>query len=189
MLPARVIITDRSFVMPQLSNSYSKDIDRFPTLKDKERQVELALQAQAGNNDARDELVTSLLRYIRKVATSIFNEDSEYAKITSDKIGNKLEVDDLINEGVEGLVKAIAGFDRSKGSDFMGYAGPCISGAIRDAIENYRRIGRNEKELPADDDKNREEKRPAQDAVVDAAAEDVANHGRVRAGSFIERES
>lgn len=150
--------------MPQISNSYSKDINRFPTMNDNERQVELALQAQAGNNDARDELVTSLLRYIRKVATVIFNEDSEYAENTSDKTGNKLEVDDLINEGVEGLIKAIAGFDRSKGSNFMKYAGSYINGTIRDALNNYRHICNNEKELPADDDKNREEKHPAQDA-------------------------
>lgn len=54
-----------------------------------------------------------------------------------DKIGGKVSVDDLMQDGVFGLYEAIDHFDTTRNLKFATYAIPRIRGAIIDGLRNY----------------------------------------------------
>jgi RNA polymerase sporulation-specific sigma factor len=51
-----------------------------------------------------------------------------------------MEKDDLIQEGMIGLLAAIKSFDSSKGASFKTYARICIDNAIQSALRKYYRL-------------------------------------------------
>lgn len=82
-----------------------------------ERMMELIVKSQAGDDDARDELVYGNLKLILSVIK---------------KFSNRREnLDDLFQVGCLGLLKAIDNFDMSHGVRFSTYAVPMIIGEIR----------------------------------------------------------
>ncbi|HEY8445041.1 MAG TPA: RNA polymerase sporulation sigma factor SigG [Bacilli bacterium] len=82
-----------------------------------EKMMELIVKSQAGDDEARDELVYGNLKLILSVIK---------------KFSNRREnLDDLFQVGCLGLLKAIDNFDMSHGVRFSTYAVPMIIGEIR----------------------------------------------------------
>jgi len=82
-----------------------------------EKMMELIVKSQAGDDEARDELVYGNLKLILSVIK---------------KFANRREnLDDLFQVGCLGLLKAIDNFDMSHGVRFSTYAVPMIIGEIR----------------------------------------------------------
>ncbi len=87
--------------------------------------MELAQKAKVGDKDAINKLVTHNLRFVVAVAKKF------------QKYGIPLE--DLINEGNLGLIKAVQRFDETRGFRFISYAVWWISQSIRQAINKTGR--------------------------------------------------
>jgi len=103
---------------------YFKQISKFPLLKIEEEK-DLAEKMKKGNNEARNKLINSNLRYVIKVAKRYQNKG--------------LPLNDLINEGNVGLIDAIDKYD-SKKSKFITYADYWIRRRILKALYNKSRI-------------------------------------------------
>lgn len=88
----------------------------------KEEEEEVVRKAQAGDEDARDRLVTSNLRLVAKVAMKYSKSGTNYI--------------DLIQEGTIGLIKAIDKYDFDKGHSFSSYAVWWIKRDIINSIAN-----------------------------------------------------
>lgn len=58
------------------------------------------------------------------------------ARKLSMRIGQTVELDDLVSAGTLGLVQALEGFDLSRGNSFVTYASRRISGAMLDELRN-----------------------------------------------------
>lgn len=84
---------------------------------DRERTAELFAQYRAGNEDARQQLIVNHLNLVRFLASKFKNR------------GEPLE--DLIQVGTIGLIKAIDRFEVSRGLEFTTYATPTIMGEIK----------------------------------------------------------
>jgi RNA polymerase sigma factor for flagellar operon FliA len=79
--------------------------------------------AIAGRNLSREEIVHKYLPLVKYVAGKI-----------SVNLPSHVEINDLINEGILGLIDAIGKYDDSRGVKFETYATTRISGAILDAL-------------------------------------------------------
>lgn len=104
---------------------YLKQIREIPLLS-KEDEVKLAIQAQAGNESARNTLVSANLRLVIMAV-------KHYSQNTS------LSFEDLVQEGNMGLIRATQDFDASLGWRFATYAMHWIKQAISRAILNNSR--------------------------------------------------
>ncbi len=104
---------------------YLSEIGKFSPLPP-EREVELAIQIQKGEDLAMKELVESNLRFVVSVA-------KKYQ-------GNGLSLADLINEGNLGLIKAAKRFDHSRGFKFISYAVWWIRQSILQALAEQARL-------------------------------------------------
>lgn len=108
-----------------LMDKYLQDITRHPMLS-VEEETELALKIKEDDLDALDLLVKSNLRFVISVAKQFQ--------------GQGLSVDDLINEGNLGLIRAAQKFDASKGFRFISYAVWWIRQAMMQAIVEQSKI-------------------------------------------------
>ncbi len=106
---------------------YLRDISKVPMISPDE-EVELARQIKAGSDEARNKLVSANLRFVVSVAKQFLNQG--------------LELEDLINEGNIGLVKAAERFDETRGFKFISYAVWWIRQSISHAIADQSRIVR-----------------------------------------------
>jgi RNA polymerase sigma factor FliA len=79
--------------------------------------------AIAGQNLTREEIVHKFLPLVKYVAGKI-----------SVNLPSHVEINDLVNEGILGLMDAITKYDDSRGVKFETYATTRISGAILDAL-------------------------------------------------------
>ena len=105
---------------------YLSDVSREPTITADE-EVALAKQIKQGSTVAFDRLVKANLRFVVSVAKQYQN--------------NGLTLNDLINEGNIGLLKAAKRFDETKGFKFITYAVWWIRQSILQAVvENSRMI-------------------------------------------------
>ena len=77
----------------------------------------LIRSAKAGDNDAKERLLSENTNLIKSIVKRYLNKGVEY--------------DDLFQLASMGLLKAIAGFDESYGVRFSTYAVPMISGEIK----------------------------------------------------------
>lgn len=107
--------------------SYLEEVSRVGLLS-KEREVELALRVQQGDDNARAELAQANLRLVLSMARRY--------------IGSGLAFLDLVQEGNLGLLEAVEKFDPSKGFRFSTYACWWIRQAITRAIANKGRTVR-----------------------------------------------
>ena len=100
-----------------------------------ERMMELIVESQNGNEEARDELVYGNLKLILSVIKK-FSHRGE-------------NLDDLFQVGCLGLLKAIDNFDMSHGVRFSTYAVPMIIGEIRRYLRDNSsiRVSRSLKDL------------------------------------------
>ncbi len=104
---------------------YLAEIGRFNPLEP-DREVELALRIQDGDELAMKELVEANLRFVVSVA-------KKYQ-------GNGLSLADIINEGNLGLIKAAKRFDPSRGFKFISYAVWWIRQSILQALAEQGRL-------------------------------------------------
>lgn len=105
--------------------SYLKDIAEIPLL-DPEEEVELARRIKENDQRALQKLVSANLRFVVSVSKTYQN--------------NGLSLEDLINEGNLGLIKAAYRFDETRGFKFISYAVWWIRQSILQAIAEQSRM-------------------------------------------------
>ncbi len=104
---------------------YLQEIGKINILKPEE-EVELAKNIHKGCFISREKLVLSNLRFVVSVAKQYQNQG--------------LTLEDLINEGNLGLIKAAEGFDETKGFKFISYAVWWIRQSILQSIAEHARL-------------------------------------------------
>ena len=108
-------------------DKYLNDISRIDLLAPEE-EAELARRIHNGDNGALEKLTRANLRFVVSVAKQYQNQG--------------LSLNDLINEGNVGLLKAAKRFDETKGFKFISYAVWWIRQSILQAIVEYSRMVR-----------------------------------------------
>jgi RNA polymerase primary sigma factor len=105
---------------------YLREIARIPLLS-ATREVALAERAEAGDREARNQLIEANLRLVVSIAKKY--------------VGQGLSLEDLIGEGNIGLIRAVTKFDYRKGFRFSTYATWWIKQAItRSILEGTRAV-------------------------------------------------
>lgn len=105
---------------------YLNEIRKYPLLS-RDEELELARRVQNGDARAKDKLVRSNLRFVVSIAKKY--------------VGNGVPLEDLINDGNVGLVKAAERFDPERGFKFISYAVWWIRQSILVSVsENSRMI-------------------------------------------------
>ncbi len=117
----------------KLHNALNLYLDEIKELKPltPEEEVQLAQAARQGDKQAFREIILHNLRFVVMVAKK--------------HQSHGLPLEDLINEGNLGLIKAVQRFDETRGFKFISYAVWWIDQAIRQAISKNSRVVR----LPA----------------------------------------
>lgn len=108
--------TDRNVM-----RTYMQEISKTPLLT-KQEEADLAKRIQAGEQSARDHMISANLRLVVKIAYDYNNFG--------------LPLLDLISEGNIGLVKAVERFDPEKGGKLSTYAAWWIKQSIKRALAN-----------------------------------------------------
>lgn len=103
---------------------YLREIGKVPLL-DAEEEIELAKRFEKGEKKAKDKLTESNLRLVVSIAKKY--------------IGRGLSLLDLIQEGNQGLIRAVEKYDWRKGYKFSTYATWWIRQAITRAIADQAR--------------------------------------------------
>ncbi len=106
---------------------YLREIGRFPLLT-YEQEVSLALLKDAGDHEAAQKLANSNLRLVVSVAKKY--------------MGRGMTLQDLIQEGNIGLMRAVEKFDHTKGFKFSTYATWWIRQAVTRSIADQARVVR-----------------------------------------------
>lgn len=112
----KVIYTDYK---DELLNSYLRDISKFKVLDSSEVAI-LISKAQQGDEEARNKVITSNLRFVVTIAKQYQNRG--------------VPLMDLIAAGTEGLIKSVDKFDVTRGTVFLTYAGWWIKQCIYNSI-------------------------------------------------------
>ena len=102
---------------------YMADIKNYGLIT-KDREIELAKLIKKGDENARNELVTSNLRLVITIAKSFTY--------------SRMPIEDLIAEGNVGLLKAVDRFEPDHGAKFSSYAAWWIKQAIREYINQHK---------------------------------------------------
>lgn len=122
----------------------------------------LILRAQGGDDEAFDILFTRFKPMVRSRAASMYIAGSDH--------------EDVVQEGMIGLFKAIRDFRPDRGASFRTFAAQCVTAQITDAV----RAAQREKHRPLNDslslqgipDKNGEDPVSLLDLYADRSAED-----------------
>jgi RNA polymerase primary sigma factor len=101
--------------------TYLREINETPLLSP-EAEKELAERIETGDNEARDQMVRANLRLVVNIARSY--------------TGKGLVLQDLIEEGNLGLLRAVEGFDPRMNTRFSTYASYWIKQSIKRALVN-----------------------------------------------------
>ena len=114
-----VRFNDRTNVDSTYFGSYLAELYRTPLLS-ADAEKDLAYQIAAGDPAARDELVRANLRLVICLARRY--------------VGKGVALEDLIEEGNLGLLRAVEGFDPKMNSRFSTYASYWVKQSIRSAL-------------------------------------------------------
>ncbi len=115
--------------MKDSSQWYFREIDKFSPLN-KEEANDLIKRYRAGDLTARDQLVNSTLKLVKRVVRDYLYLIPDLGAIT---------VDDLIQEGTDGIFEAIDQFDITKDYKFSGYAYHWITQRIKKLLSEKLR--------------------------------------------------
>ena len=121
-------------ISKSITNRESQSIEKYlqeigkEDLLTPEEEVELARRIRAGDQTALEKLTRANLRFVVSVAKQYQN--------------NSLSLNDLINEGNLGLVKAAQKFDETRGFKFISYAVGWIRQSIIQALAEHSRLVR-----------------------------------------------
>lgn len=121
-------------ISKSITNRDTASLDRFladigkETMVSADEEVELARRIKTGDNEALDKLIKANLRFVVSVAKQYQNQG--------------ISLQDMINEGNLGLIKAAKRFDETRGFKFISYAVWWIRQAILQAIADQSRIVR-----------------------------------------------
>lgn len=108
-----------------ITDTYLGEIAKTELLTS-EQEADLAKRIRMGDTDALEQMVTANLRFVVSVAKQYQNKG--------------LPLNDLINEGNLGLIRATYKFDETRGFKFISYAVWWIRQAIMQAIVEQSRI-------------------------------------------------
>lgn len=122
--PEELVSRNTSVQLNDPVKMYLKEIGRVPLLKP-EDEPEIAKRIEAGDEEAKNILISSNLRLVVSIAKKY--------------VGRGMLFLDLIQEGNMGLVKAVEKFDYTKGFKFSTYATWWIRQAITRAIADQAR--------------------------------------------------
>src|SRR6476660_4380674 len=111
----------RSDAVQSPLETYLKEINETPLLN-AQQERELAYRIEDGDSEARDRMVRANLRLVVNIARSY--------------TGKGLGLQDLIEEGNLGLLRAVEGFDPSMNTRFSTYASYWIKQSIKRALVN-----------------------------------------------------
>jgi RNA polymerase primary sigma factor len=106
---------------------YLHEINRTPLLS-REQEQQLARRIRKGDKSALDQLVKANLRFVVSIAKQYSNQG--------------LPLEDLINDGNLGLIKAAHRFDEKRGYKFISYAVWWIRQAMLQSLAEHSRIVR-----------------------------------------------
>lgn len=106
-------------------DKYLQDISRLPMVT-VEEEIALTIRIKKGDTAALEELVSANLRFVVSVAKQYQNQG--------------ISLNDLVNEGNLGLIKAASRFDETRGFKFISYAVWWIRQSIMQAISDQSRI-------------------------------------------------
>src|SRR6187549_720820 len=118
----------------QITNREAESLDRYLTeigkvdLISPDVEVDLARRIQQGDHVALEKLTKANLRFVVSVAKQYQNRG--------------LSLNDMINEGNIGLIKAARRFDETRGFKFISYAVWWIRQSIMQALAEQSRIVR-----------------------------------------------
>jgi RNA polymerase primary sigma factor len=121
-------------ISKSITNRESQSIEKYlqeigkVDLITAEEEVQLARRIKQGDTDALEKLTKANLRFVVSVAKQYQN--------------SSLSLNDLINEGNLGLVKAAQKFDETKGFKFISYAVWWIRQSIIQALAEHSRMVR-----------------------------------------------
>src|SRR5437016_9727479 len=101
--------------------TYLREINETPLLNAEEER-QLAYRIEGGDSEARDRMVRANLRLVVNIARNY--------------IGKGLGLQDLMEEGNLGLLRAVEGFDPSMNTRFSTYASYWIKQSIKRALVN-----------------------------------------------------
>lgn len=111
----------RSKAVQTPMETYLREINQTPLLTANEEK-ELAYRIQAGDLEARDHMVRANLRLVVNISRSYTNRG--------------MQIQDLIEEGNLGLMRAVEGFDPTMNTRFSTYASYWIKQSIKRSIVN-----------------------------------------------------
>ena len=114
-------VSRRDFYSQSPLQTYLQDINTTPLLSAVEER-ELAERVAVGDPSARDHMVKANLRLVVNIARGY--------------LGKGLSLEDLIEEGNLGLLRAVEGFDGTMDTRFSTYASYWIKQSIRRAVMN-----------------------------------------------------
>src|SRR4051812_17937652 len=121
---AEVAIPALAAVTVDALDLFLNEVGRYPLLT-AAQEVELAKRIEAGDQAAKDRMITSNLRLVVSIA-------KHYR-------GNGLSLLDLIQEGIIGLIRAVEKFEWQRGLKFSTYATWWIRQAVQRGIANKAR--------------------------------------------------
>ncbi len=123
-------LNELAFASVEIDDSlklYLREIGRFPLLT-ADQEVTLAQRKEAGDHEASQKLANSNLRLVVSVAKKY--------------MGRGMSLQDLIQEGNIGLMRAVEKFDYTKGYKFSTYATWWIRQAVTRSIADQARVVR-----------------------------------------------